>query len=143
MEHQRLHVRTNELSAEIVRLLRDRIEDYEQLEILRLMWSNRDAWWTAAQVAARLPLDAERVEAACLKLEKSQLSRSRMEADLLSFTYAPAPAHIGLLVDQLFLAYRDYPIEVVKHMSANAIERVRTAALQAFADAFVIGRNKK
>jgi hypothetical protein len=136
-------VRTNELSAEIVGLLRDRIEDYEQLEILRLMWSDRDVWWSAAQVAARLPLDEERIEAACRKLEKNQLSRSRVEADLLRFTYAPATAHIGLMVDQLFQAYRDYPIEVVKHMSANAIERVRTAALRAFADAFVIGRDKK
>lgn len=134
---------TSELSAEIVALLRERIEDYEQLEILRLMWSDRDVWWSAAQVAARLPLDEERIEAACRKLEKSQLSRSRVVADQLSFTFAPATAHIGLLVDQLFQAYREYPIEVVKHMSANAIDRVRTAALQAFADAFVIGRNKK
>lgn len=138
-----MHVRTNELSAEIVGLMRDRIEDYEQLEILQLLWSERDVWWSAAELAARLPLDEERIEAACRKLEKSRLTCSRVKADLLSFTYAPATAHIGLLVDQLFQAYQDSPIEVVKHMSANAIERVRTAALQAFADAFVIGRDKK
>lgn len=108
-----MHVRTNELSAEIVGLLRDRIEDYEQLEILRLMWSERDAWWMAAQVAARLPLDDESIEAAFRQLEKSQLSRSRIEADLLSFPYAPANQPRAGVDDEVFQYPRFVVIEKV------------------------------
>jgi hypothetical protein len=46
------------------------------------------------------------------------------------------------VVEQLIALYDAQPIETVKHVSANAIERVRTAAFRAFADAFVIRRSK-
>jgi hypothetical protein len=43
----------------------------------------------------------------------------------------------------LLEVYESNRIELMMLLSANAIERMRTGALRAFADAFVIGRNRK
>ena len=135
-------MQTAPLPAEIAALLRERIEDYEQLEILRLLQSDRTAAWTVTNIAERLKLDEERTAVGLNKLEKSDLIRSWQRGEPRSFSFAPATTELGLVVEQLVALYDVQPIEIVKHMSANAIERVRTAALHAFADAFVIRRNK-
>ncbi len=136
-------MRTDPLSADIAVLLRERIEDYEQLDILRLLQSDRTAAWTVTDIAERLKLDEERIAAGLNKLEKGELIiRSGRQGEPRKFSFAPASAELGLVVEQLIALYDVQPIEIVKHMSANAIERVRTAALRAFADAFVIRRSK-
>ncbi len=135
-------MQTDPLSAELAALLRERIEDYEQLEILRLLQSDRTASWTVTDIAARLKLDAERIAAGLNELQKGGLIRSGQREEPRRFSFAPATAELGLVIERLMALYDVQPIEIIKHMSANAIERVRTAALRAFADAFVIRRNK-
>jgi hypothetical protein len=45
-------------------------------------------------------------------------------------------------ISRLIAAYREYPIPIIKLMTANAIERLRTAALRTFADAFLLRKDK-
>jgi DNA-binding transcriptional ArsR family regulator len=135
-------MQTDPLSAEIAALLRERIEDYEQFEILRLLQSDRTASWTVNDIVERLKLNEERIAAGLNELEKGELIRSGQRGNSRRFSFAPATAELGLVVEQLIALYQVQPTEIIKHMSANAIERVRTAALHAFADAFVIRRNK-
>jgi len=56
--------------------------------------------------------------------------------------YALAPPPRGETLARLVEVYEEQPIEIIKLMSTNAIERVRTAALRAFADAFVLHKGK-
>ena len=39
-------------------------------------------------------------------------------------------------------AYRDEPIQIMQLMSTNAIDRLRTSTIRAFADAFVVGKDR-
>ena len=55
---------------------------------------------------------------------------------------ASFPSPRGETLARLVEVYEEQPIEIIKLMSANAIERVRTAALRAFADAFVLHKGK-
>lgn len=44
-------------------------------------------------------------------------------------------------MSRLASVYTSRPIDIMRLMSANAIERVRTAALRTFAEAFVIRKD--
>jgi hypothetical protein len=46
-------------------------------------------------------------------------------------------------VKDLAEAYGARRLEVMRALSKNAVERVRTSAIRMFADAFLIGRKKK
>jgi hypothetical protein len=54
--------------------------------------------------------------------------------------YRGPRADFRSLVERLSQVYEQNRFEVIMLMSANAIERVRTGALRAFADAFLIRR---
>jgi hypothetical protein len=57
------------------------------------------------------------------------------------FLYAPTrKTHAA--VTRIARAYRNNPVEVMGHMTSNAIERVRTAAVRTFAESFRIRRPK-
>ena len=58
-------------------------------------------------------------------------------------TYRVQSEEAEATIERLARAYKDQPMPVIKLMSANAIERVRTAALRTFADAFLIRKDKK
>jgi hypothetical protein len=46
------------------------------------------------------------------------------------------------VVDRLAIVYGEHRLEVMRLLSAHALERIRNSAARAFADAFVIGRKK-
>jgi hypothetical protein len=54
------------------------------------------------------------------------------------FAYRPASSGIDAAAGRLDREYAERPIRIIQLMSANAIDRVRTAALHTFADAFVL-----
>ncbi|MDQ3760286.1 MAG: hypothetical protein M3460_00860 [Actinomycetota bacterium] len=103
--------------------------------------ARREQSWTAAAVAAELHIPDDFIERAL-----GDLCRHR----LVEVTGKPRHARYRLgaddelcwLVDLVERAYADNHLEVVRLMSANAIERMRTAVARAFADAFLIEREK-
>ena len=58
------------------------------------------------------------------------------------YTYADEDSARDAIIGSLERLYRDEPIQIMQLMSANAIERLRTSTIRAFADAFVVRKDK-
>ncbi len=132
----------NELPDDVRTLLQEHIESYEQLETLLLLRRERYEQWTLDGLAARLRVRAELVETALARLEASGLVDSTGVAPT-RFAYRPSSAGLDATVGRLQSGYAERPILIIQLMSANAIERLRTAALHTFADAFVLNKKDK
>jgi len=131
---------TPESPANVVKLLYDCIESYEQLEILLLLRTESPAWRSSIGIASQLNLTAELVAEALTALEPRGLIKT--EGEPPRWAYAPDTPEIAATVERLASSYKLNRFEIVRLMSGNAIKRMRTQALHAFADAFVIRKDK-
>lgn len=132
---------TDDLPEDVRALLHEHIESYEQLEILLLLHRERYENWTPQGVTTRLRLPAELIRSALTGLKASGLVEAT-GADPARFAYRPASSGLDAAVGRLAREYSERPISIIKLMSANAIERLRSAALHTFADAFVLKKDK-
>jgi len=132
----------NELPEDVRALLHEHIESYEHLETLLLLRRERYEQWTSEALAARLHVRPELIEAALASLKAGGLVEAT-GADPMQFAYRPASSGIDAAVGRLQSEYTERPILIIQLMSANAIERLRTAALHTFADAFVLHKKDK
>jgi DNA-binding transcriptional ArsR family regulator len=123
-------------------LLRDHIGSFEQLEVLLLLHREADRAWPPDAVAAELSIASPAAQEALESLQRANLLAAAREGESVLFRYALAGARLEAAVQGLARAYHESPVEVVKLMSANTIERVRTSALRTFADAFLLGKKK-
>lgn len=130
----------DELPPDVRALLHEHIESYEQLETLLLLRRERHEEWTGQRLAERLRVQAELIDTALAGLEASGLVQRAGTAPA-RYAYRPASSGLDAAVGRLEQEYAERPILIIQLMSANAIERLRTAALHTFADAFVL--NKK
>jgi predicted transcriptional regulator len=137
-----LYMHGNEIPADLILFLRDNFATYEHLQVLEELSRDRSIAWREGDIATKLRLEPALVRAALTSLRASGLVASRSETRGQHFVYSPVTADLDQVVTRLFETYRHQPIEIIKLMSANAIERVRTAALRAFADAFVFRKDK-
>ena len=133
---------TDDLPEDVRALLHQHIESYEQLETLLLLRRERYEQWTGEGLAARLRVRAELIETAVAGLEASGLVE-RAGAAPTRFAYRAADTGLDAAVGRLEREYAERPILIIQLMSANAIERLRTAALHTFADAFVLKKKDK
>jgi hypothetical protein len=131
-----------DLPEDVRALLHEHIESYEQLEILLLLRRERYEDWTPQGLATRLHLRAELIESALAGLKASGLVQATGADPMPRFAYRPASSGLDAAVGRLDREYSERPISIIQLMSANAIERVRTAALHTFADAFVLKKDK-
>jgi hypothetical protein len=134
------NVSDEQIDEDVRSLLREHIESYEHLRILLLLRSHRDRSWSAALAAERLnmaPASAEEALEHLCRRELLDRAESRM------FRYCPETSEHEAAVDRLAHAYAEQQVEIMKLMSSNAVERIRTAAMRTFADAFVLGRRKR
>jgi len=127
----------SDLPDDVRALLHEHIDSYEQLEILLLLRRERHEQWTGERLAARLRVRAELIEPALAGLKTGGLVEAVGVAPT-RFTYHPATAELDASVGRLEQEYAQRPILVIQLMSANAIDRLRTAALHTFADAFIL-----
>jgi len=132
----------SDLPDDVRALLHDHIESYEQLETLLLLRRERHEKWTGDALAARLRVRAELIETALAGLEASGLMAATGAAPA-RFAYRPGSPGLDAAVGRLERMYAERPILIIQLMSANAIERLRTAALHTFADAFVLSKRGK
>jgi hypothetical protein len=129
---------TDDLPEDVRALLHEHIESYEQLEVLLLLRRERHEGWTLAGLAARLHLRQELIGSALEGLETGGLVAATGAASERRFAYRPASSGIDAAAGRLEREYAERPIRIIQLMSANAIDRVRSAALHTFADAFVL-----
>jgi hypothetical protein len=128
------------ISDDVKTLLRDCIESFEHLEVLLLLYRKPGDAWTADAVATAsiLNLSEDTAADALAHLRRWKL----LEGEARSYRYDPGNRLDGT-VRALAAIYDEDRLEVMKLMNQNAIERVRTSALRAFADAFFVGGGGK
>jgi DNA-binding MarR family transcriptional regulator len=123
-------------------LLRTRVETYEQIEVLRVLHSDPQREWNSEELGEQLHLAPQFVEVALEALHSGGfLRRSAREAGGRS-RYAPANEELKASAERLLHEYRERPLRVIQLISTYAIERVRTSAIRAFADAFILKKDR-
>ena len=131
-----------EASAELRAFLRDKILSYEQLETLLLLRSRPDENFSPGSVAGVLHVPEDAAAAVLDHLCSQNLLEVQFGTGSLLFSYRPGSAALSRVVDELAESYDFNRLTVVNLMNANAFERVRTQALNTFANAFILGRKK-
>ncbi len=134
---------TGDLPEDVRAMLHEHVESYEQLEVLLLLRRERYEEWTVTGLAARLHVREELVDSALEGLRRAGLVAITGAAPAPRFVYRPASSGLDAAASRLDREYAERPIKIIQLMSANAIERLRTAALHTFADAFVLKKNDK
>lgn len=124
------------LPDDIVRLLRERVASLEGLEVLLLLRRERSHAMRFDEIAALLSIPASSIEPAIADLTDHGL----IVCESATCRYEPGSAEP--LIDRMAAIYDDRRLEVMRLLSAHAMERIRNSAARAFADAFVIGRKK-
>jgi predicted transcriptional regulator len=124
-------------------LLREIITSFEMLEIVLLMRAQSDLSWTVHSVASRVHVSDEIVARALQSLHDSRLIQATSTGKAAEYRYAPGTPALVQAADELATDYDERRAAVLSTMSTNAIERLRSGALSAFADAFVLGSKRK
>jgi hypothetical protein len=127
---------------DVARLL-ERIESYEELEILLLLHEFSQQEWTPNATAERLGISVGDAQVALESLCALQLVAVTPIGSVRSFHYLSGRPVMDDTVQRLARAYDEQRLAIVKLMNANAIQRLRTGAIRMFADAFLIGSKKK
>ena len=125
------------LPEDVQELLRAHVESYEHLAILLLVYRDPERHWSAADLAVALGIAEQLADSAVAALYSGGLLRIHSQAAATRYQYATAGANAAA-VARLALEYSENPAGIAKFLSANAIGRLRGAALRAFADAFVL-----
>jgi DNA-binding IclR family transcriptional regulator len=133
---------SDSIPDDIRRLLRDGVASLEGLEVVLLLRRERTRAWTLDEIAGRLSIPSSSIEPALTDpVHYGLLAQARAPGGD-SWQFAPRTAELEVLVDRLAAIYDDRRLEVMRMLSAHAMERIRNSAALAFADAFVIGRKK-
>lgn len=131
-----------EIPTDLQEFLRERISSYEQLEVLLLLRSHPTKRWGTQSVTMELRIKESLAEEALRSLCKNNLLRVDVGSGELLFTYRPHPPELDEVIGTLAKAYRDERLEVMKLMTAHAVERLRTSVLRKFSDSFILRKNK-
>lgn len=115
------------------RLIAERIESVQQLEILLLLRAAPDKGWSSREVARALVTRVESSEDWLQRMTRDEL----LVRDGEEYRYAPATPELDHTVDGLAETYAKYRVAVVTLIFSRPSERVRT-----FSDAFRIRRRK-
>jgi hypothetical protein len=124
--------------------LHDSVSSYEELEALLLLARESDRRWTDGELAEALKV---KVDAIATALDALTSVEGLLEVDDHAgerrCRYAPKSKMLRQVVDELASAYAEQRLAIVQLMSANALARVRGAAMLRLANAFRIERPKK
>jgi hypothetical protein len=123
--------------------LHDSISSYEELEALLLLARDGDRSWTDSELADSLKVQVDGMTLALQELAAVEgLLEVEDQAGQRRFRYAPKSKHLRQAVEELAVAYAEQRLAIVQLMSANALSRVRGAAMRRLANAFRIEKGK-
>ena len=128
----------SDLPEDVRAFLRLRIESHEQLELLQLLQREPARRWSPKELGERLHLSPELAEVEAQALAAVGLADGSTIESTVHYGYYQADPATKAIVERVLELYHTQPVQIMKLMSTTAIERVRTAALRAFADAFVL-----
>jgi hypothetical protein len=114
--------------------LLEHVEDLEELEILAFLHARREGA-TLAGIADGVRFPVSTVLSVLERLAaQGTVSCSALEP--AEYRFETSDAVVRERFEEVFAAYRANPLVVMKLMTSNAIDRVRTAAMRRFADSF-------
>jgi hypothetical protein len=126
------------VDPDVRRLLIEKIDSFEKLEVLALLCAERTLVFTARTTAARLRLSEPLVQTALLDLCAAGILDKKGE----EYRYQPRTDAVGKPAEDLCAAYNEDRIAVLNVLTQAALDRIRGSAANAFADAFRL-RGKK
>lgn len=132
------------LDEQLRLFLHDSVKSYEELEALLFLARNEGQSFSAEAVTLALNATAGSLDGALEELMSvgGLLHVAPGSAPPL-YRYAPNDESIRQRVADLAAAYADQRMSVVQMLNANALQRVRRAAMRRLADAFRLERGKK
>jgi hypothetical protein len=133
-------VTENDDLDELKAFLFEQVETLEELAILAFLHARGSEGATQAAVAQAIGFPP----AVTLRALEQLCTRGTISCSALEpaeYRFEPTSATRAMF-ERVFRQYNANPLGLMKFMTANAIERVRTAALRTFADAFRIGGPK-
>lgn len=132
----------DELGEKTRLLLRDFITSFEMLEVFLLLRAHPEEVWTARSVADRVRIAEDLVLRALESLHRSRLVQAGAPLNPGEFRYGPAGTGLAEAAEELARDFAERRAAVLSTLSTNAIERLRSRAITAFADAFVLSKPK-
>lgn len=109
-----------------------------------LLVRESDRMWTDSEVAEALKVQVDGITPALDALAAVEgLLDVVNQTGQRRFQYVPKSKLLRQVVEELATAYADQRLAIVQLMSANALARVRGAAVRRLANAFRIERPKK
>jgi ornithine cyclodeaminase/alanine dehydrogenase-like protein (mu-crystallin family) len=129
------------VSEDVRAFLREQIETYEELEVLLFLQRETLGPWSVDSLRAQLRLDPSVLCDVLTALRGRKLINSSFDGFEEGYQLSAEAANNETLA-HLAALFENQSIEVIKLMSANSIDRIRTAAVRSFADAFVFRKGK-
>jgi hypothetical protein len=133
----------DELGEKTRLLLRDFITSFEMLEVFLLLRAHPAEVWTAKATAGRVHIAEDLVLRALEALHTCRLLQAGGPLAPGEFRYGPDSTAVAEAADELAEDFAERRAAVLSTLSTNAIERLRSRAMTAFADAFVLGNKPK
>ena len=131
---------TDPVPQAVQELLRQHVTSFEHLEILMLLHAHLHEDWSIDAVSERTRISAEMVDQVLQGLESSDLVR-RATRNRSLFRFGPRLPESMDAMEALARLYREQRAVVMSTISIQAIERIRSASIRAFADSFVFKRS--
>jgi hypothetical protein len=128
-------VREDRFDEEMKAFLRRHVQSHDHLEVLLLLHRHRDEYWSSNAVAEKLRISRTAAREAIDHLVGNGLL-SEASGSHPSFRYGPASKSLEIMVDRLIAVCEEDRPGVILRMNANAIDRVRSAAIRLFGKAF-------
>lgn len=128
------------MTPEIQRLLETTIDSFEKLEIVRSLWRQDAAPWSAERLAERVGTSADHIEASLDELTAAGIVRSMAKGRELAAAKGCAQAPT---IEQLLALYAEDPLAIMRVINEIAVQRIRSMAARTFADSFLMRRPKK
>lgn len=113
-------------------LLRAHVESFEQLLVLLWFCRNHARAWSLDEIAAAV--HAAELEGALDHLCAHRLLERQTDRSGARYVYNPRPPSLAWVIEALARVHDENPVDIVRLLNANAIERIRSAAIVTFGE---------
>jgi hypothetical protein len=126
------------ITPQLRRLLESPLDTFEKLEVCMMLWTATARTQSPRELSARIQLPVDLVERALEELVAAKFVE--LAGGLARLT---VPAHLVDDVQALVELYATDRILIVRTLSELAVNRVRSMAARAFADAFQLRKKSE
>lgn len=127
------------LPNEVAALIDERLHSFEALETLIVLRAEPRTW-RPSELTQRLGLERDLVSSAVEELVRGGFVVQDADG---CWRYAPTDAPTAAAVNALVREYPTARLEILRRLNDNAMERIRSSAATAFADAFRVRRGRR